>query len=155
MISEQNGGGNADLAIRQISILPEATRFRCAARNKMFRGNQAMCLPAVRLVARKKLAPTPDSQMWPRSGTQPAAQLPLPLDLRRQQIFPTLRAVDVAAPEFRAQAVRLAIDQQRRVVAGGLEVAVEGLSSCSPYAGISVESMSRSVGELELTPSTC
>ena len=41
----------------------------------------------------------------------------LALDLRQQQLFPTLRAVNIARTELRRQTITLAIEQQQRVKA--------------------------------------
>jgi hypothetical protein len=50
----------------------------------------------------------------------------LVLDLRQQQLFPTVRTVHLAWAKLRRQAITFLIEQQQRVKAGGLEVPVEG-----------------------------
>jgi hypothetical protein len=50
----------------------------------------------------------------------------LALDLRQQQFLPALGAVDIAGAQFCRQAVAFAVEQQQRVIAGTLEVAVVG-----------------------------
>ena len=52
------------------------------------------------------------------------AQLLLPLHLGEQEFFPIVGTVDVAGPELRRQTVTLTVEQQQRVITGGLEVAV-------------------------------
>jgi hypothetical protein len=54
------------------------------------------------------------------------ALLLLALDLREQSFVPVLSAVDVARAKLGGQAVALAIEQQQRVIAGGLEVSIVG-----------------------------
>ena len=48
----------------------------------------------------------------------------LPLDLGQQQFLPVVGAVDIAGPQFGGQTVAFAAEQQQRMIAGGLEVAV-------------------------------
>jgi hypothetical protein len=48
----------------------------------------------------------------------------LPVDLRQQEFLPAVRAVDVAGTQLGGQAVALAVEQQQRMITGGLEVAV-------------------------------
>src|SRR3984957_12300270 len=48
----------------------------------------------------------------------------LPVDLRQQKFLPAGGAVDVAGPQLGGQAVALAVEQQQRMITGGLEVAV-------------------------------
>src|SRR5208282_6154548 len=48
----------------------------------------------------------------------------LPVDLRQQKFLPAVRAVDVAGTQLGGQTVAFTIEQQQRMVTGGLEVAV-------------------------------
>jgi hypothetical protein len=50
----------------------------------------------------------------------------LPLDLRQKHGVPVLGTVDVPRPQLHRQTVALSIEQQQRVIAGRLEVAVVG-----------------------------
>jgi hypothetical protein len=50
----------------------------------------------------------------------------LPLDLGQQSLFPIVGAVHVAGPQFDSQAVAFPIEQQERVIAGGLKMSVVG-----------------------------
>ena len=50
----------------------------------------------------------------------------LPVDLGQQQFLPAVGTVDVARAQFRRQAVALVVEQQQRMIAGGLEVSVVG-----------------------------
>jgi len=54
------------------------------------------------------------------------ASLLLTLDLRQQPFVPVLGSVDVARPSLGGQTVALPIEQQQRVIAGGLEVSLVG-----------------------------
>ena len=48
----------------------------------------------------------------------------LPIDLGQQQFLPVVGAVDIAGTQLGGQAVTLAVEQQQRMIASGLEVAV-------------------------------
>jgi uncharacterized membrane protein YeaQ/YmgE (transglycosylase-associated protein family) len=50
----------------------------------------------------------------------------LPFDLRQQHVLPAVGAMNVSGTQLHSQTVTLAIEQQQRVIAGGLEVAVVG-----------------------------
>ena len=50
----------------------------------------------------------------------------LPLDRWKQKFFPGVGAMHVAGPKLRRQAVALAVEQQQRMITGGLEVIVVG-----------------------------
>src|ERR1022692_4864330 len=50
------------------------------------------------------------------------AQLLLPLNLGKQQLFPAVGAVHFAGPQLRSKTVALAAEQQQWVIASGLEV---------------------------------
>ncbi len=67
----------------------------------------------------------------------------LPLDLRQQNLSPTFGAVHIAWPQLGCQTVALSIEQQQRVIAGGLEVPVVSalllLSIHRDFGGIHVE----------------
>jgi hypothetical protein len=52
------------------------------------------------------------------------ALLLLPLDLGQQPCFPTLGALHVAGPQLGRQTVTFPVEQQQRMIAGGLEVTV-------------------------------
>ncbi len=52
------------------------------------------------------------------------AQLLLPLNLGKQQFFPVVGTVDVAGPQLHRQTVPIPLEEQKRVTAGGFEVAV-------------------------------
>ena len=54
------------------------------------------------------------------------AHLLLPLNLRQEQVIPVVGAAAVAGPQLCSQTVALPIQQQQRVVAGRLEVAIVG-----------------------------
>src|SRR5229473_7290703 len=67
------------------------------------------------------------------------AQRLLPLNLGQQQFLPAVGAVDITGAQLGGQAVALAVEQQQRMIAGGLEVAVVGTLllpaglRCCPY----------------------
>ena len=70
---------------------------------------------------------------WYSSGLAKAASarkttsLPLSaLDLGRQQFFPALGAVDIAKPQLDREATAFVVEQQQRMMTGGLEVPVVG-----------------------------
>jgi hypothetical protein len=48
------------------------------------------------------------------------------LAVRQQQFFPIVGAVNIAGPQLRFQTIPLAVEQQQRTIAGGLEVAAGG-----------------------------
>jgi len=66
----------------------------------------------------------------------------LPFDLRQQHLFPPVGAVHVAGPQLGCQTVTLAVEQQQRVIAGGLKVAVVGAVLLLAVDRNLVESMS-------------
>jgi hypothetical protein len=66
----------------------------------------------------------------------------LPVDLGQQQFLPFLSAVHVARAQFYRQAVALTVEQQQRMVAGGLEVSGVGALFLAVVDRISVLSMS-------------
>ena len=54
------------------------------------------------------------------------ALLLLPFDLRQEHLVPVFSAVDVPRPQLHRQTVAFPIEQQQRVIAGGLEMSVVG-----------------------------
>ena len=46
----------------------------------------------------------------------------LPVDLRQQEFLPTVGAVDIAGTQLGGQTVAFVVEQQQRIITGGLEV---------------------------------
>ena len=60
-----------------------------------------------------------------------------------EDLIPPVRTVDVARPERGGQAVAVLVEDEERVIADGLEVAVVGGLLLGPWTGLSELSMSR------------
>ena len=83
--------------------------------NRVLRSTLFQCLIDVRL-CKSGINPEPDH----------LAQFLQPLNLRQQELFPAVGAVNVAWPQLCGHAVAPAIEQEKRVIAGGRIVRVVG-----------------------------
>jgi hypothetical protein len=68
---------------------------------------------------------------------------PVPVNDGEEDLIPPVRTVDVARPERGGQAVAVLVEDEERVIADGLEVAVVGGLLLGPWTGLSELSMSR------------
>ena len=62
---------------------------------------------------------------------------------RLQHIFPAIGAVDIAGAQGASFQIAELVEDEQRMIAGAFVMAVQTLISCSPYVGLTLESISR------------